>query len=556
MACSISPVTRDLRRLADSTFDLLVIGGGIYGTTAAWDATQRGLSVALIDRGDFGGGTSGNSAKTVHGGIRALRSLNVAELRQFVRERRALSRIVPHLVQPLPFVIPTYRGVTRNRWLMRLYFALNDLLAHDRNNLPDPSRQLPASRLLSREACLALNPAIDPTGVTGGIEWFDCQMYNSDRVNLSFLLSAVHAGATAANYVEATDLLQRGDRVHGVRGRDRVGDERFDISARVVLNCAGPWAPGLLHTLAPELAPTLPTHFSKAMNLVTARPLVGTHAVGGSTGSRLLFISPWRDCSIVGTSHEPFAKGVDDVVPHRAEVEQFLEQINAAFPNTGLALSDVRLVHRGLLPAVNGGRHNDTHDGMVLLKTSAIIDHRTDGVEGLVSVLGVRYTTARDTSAHAIDTVFQVLGKQAPPNRTATTPLAGGGIPNVDAFVKEAERADVPGVEPPSLRRIALSYGTRYVNVLRSLRDQPGEAQALGEACAVTRGEVRRAVREEMAVRLSDVVLRRTEAGSAGHPGRDALHAAADLMAAELDWPEDRIAEEIADVETTYEIQE
>ena len=554
MTCSISSVTRDLRRLADSTFDLLIIGGGIYGTTAAWDATQRGLSVALIDRGDFGGGTSGNSAKTVHGGIRALRSLNITELRQFVRERRALSRIVPHLVQPLPFVIPTYRGVTRNRWLMRLYFALNDLLAHDRNDLPDPSRRLPASRLLSREACLALNPAIDPTAVTGGIEWFDCQMYNSDRLNLSFLLSAVHAGATAANYVEATDLLQRGSRVQGVRVRDHIGDERFDVAARVVLNCAGPWAPGLLHTLAPDLAPALPTRFSKAMNLVTARPLVGTHAVGGSTGSRLLFISPWRGCSIVGTSHEPFVREVDDAAPRRAEVERFLAQINVVFPKTRLALSDVRLVHRGLLPAANGGPYDQ--GDVALLKTSTVADHRTDGMEGLISVLGVRYTTARDTATHAIDTVFQVLGKPAPRSRTAETALVGGDIPDVDAFVGEAERADVPGVEAPSLRRIALSYGTGYVDVLRSLGDRPGESHALGEACAVTRGEVRRAVREEMAVRLSDVVLRRTEAGSAGHPGRDALRAAADLMAAELDWPHTRVEEEIAKVETTYEISE
>ena len=514
------------------------------------------MSVALLDRGDFGGGTSGNSAKTVHGGIRALRSLNVAELRQFVRERRALSRTVPHLVQPLPFVIPTYRGVSRNRWLMRLYFALNDLLAHDRNDLPDPSRRLPGSRLLSREACLALNPAIDPTGVTGGIEWFDCQMYNSDRLNLSFLLSAVQAGATAANYVEATDLLKTGSRVHGVRAHDRIGDERFDVAARVVLNCAGPWAPGLLRTLAPELAPASPACFSKAMNLVTARPLVSTHAVGGSTGSRLLFISPWRDCSIVGTSHEPFVKEVDDLAPRRAEVEQFLEQINAAFPNTRLALSDIRLVHRGLLPAASSGRHDDDHDEVVLLKTSTITDHRTDGLEGLVSVLGVRYTTARDTSALAIDTVFQVLGKPPPPSRTAETPLVGGDIPDVDAFVSDAERADVPGVGQPSLRRIALSYGTAQARVLRSLRDQPGESHALGETCTVTRGEVRHAVREEMAMRLSDVVLRRTEAGSAGHPGRDALQTAADVIAAELDWSGDRIEKEIADVEAAYEIPE
>ena len=232
-------VKRDLRQLADTPFDLLVIGGGIYGAAAAWDATQRGLSVAVIDKGDFGGGTSFNSAKTVHGGVRALQSGNLAEPRQFVRERRALSTIVPHLVQPLPFVIPTYAGLPRNRWLMRLYFALNDLLARDRNDVRDPAQRLPASRLLSRDECLTLSPTIDPTGVTGGIEWHDSQMYNSDRVTLSFLLSATQAGAVAANYVQATGLLWDHGRVTGAHvvvgpdDRDTPSDVTLDVRACV-----------------------------------------------------------------------------------------------------------------------------------------------------------------------------------------------------------------------------------------------------------------------------------------------------------------------------------
>ena len=131
---------RDLRRLADTDFDVVVVGGGIYGTTAAWDAALRGLSVALIDRGDFGSGTSFNSAKTVHGGVRMLQSGNISGLRQFVRERRALTRIAPHLIHPMPFVIPTYRSFSRHRWFMRIGFGLNDFLARDRNeglDLPD-----------------------------------------------------------------------------------------------------------------------------------------------------------------------------------------------------------------------------------------------------------------------------------------------------------------------------------------------------------------------------------------------------------------------------------
>lgn len=228
-------MTRDLRRLADATFDLVVVGGGVHGAAAAWDAAQRGLSVALVDRGDFGGGTSFNGAKTIHGGVRALQSADLAELRLFVRERRALSRLVPHLVHPLPFVVPARRGLARNRWLLRAGFAVYDLLSQGRNAGVDPSRRLPPSRPLSRAECLALSPMLDPDGVTGGIEWFDCQMHNSDRVTLAFVRSAVRAGAAAANYAEAVDLVRRGARVDGVRVADRLGGARFDVRAPAVL---------------------------------------------------------------------------------------------------------------------------------------------------------------------------------------------------------------------------------------------------------------------------------------------------------------------------------
>ena len=540
---------RDLRRLADETFDLVVIGGGIYGTTAAWDAALRGLSVAIVDRADFGGATSFNSAKTVHGGVRALQSGNIAELRQFVRERRALSRIAPHLIHPLPFVIPTYRGLARQRWLMRIYFAINDLLARDRNDLADPAKHLPASRLLSRGECLALNPLINPTGVTGGIEWFDCQMHNSDRVNLSFLLSAVDRGAVATNYVECVGALRRERRVEGIVARDRIGGERFDVRARVVLNGAGPWAPTLLTTLAPELGTALPKGLSKAMNVIVARSMNGRHAVGGPAGSRLLFIAPWRGRVLVGTGHDRFDGAPDDVIARRPEVARFLSEVNQAFPGLAIGLDDVSLVHRGLLPARDG-----TGSHVRLLKKSTVRDHRADGIDGLLSILGVRYTTARDTARQAVETVFSALGRPAPVCRTDETPLVGGDIDDLDRFVRDAERAETPGVSVATRRRLALSYGSTQGSLLAALRATPADRAALGVACEVTRAEVRHAVREEMAVRLSDAVMRRTEAGSAGHPGDDALRAAAGVMAEELGWPPARVDEEVAGAQQAFVI--
>ena len=515
---------------------------------AAWDATLRGLAVALIDRGDFGGGTSFNSAKTIHGGVRALQTGNVAALRRFARERRALALLLPHLVRPLPFLIPTYRGVPRNRTLLRCYFAIGDRLTRTVGAFPGAAGRLPGSRVVSREECLRLNPLIDPAGVTGGVEWFDCQMRNSDRVPLAFVASAVEAGAVAANYVEATAALRRGNAVEGVRASDRLTGETLDIRARIVMNATGPWAPDLTRRLVSEAGGRLVGRLSKAMNFVIRSPLGGSHAVAGPAGGRLLFVAPWREHAIVGTSHDAYDGGADGLALDREEIERFLAAVNAAFPNLSLAPGDLRLVHRGLLPASARG------DGARLATRSAVVDHRRDGIHGLISVLGVRFTTARDTAERAVDLVMAQAAHPDGPCRSASAPLVGGDLPDFDGFLRDALSGADDAIPGPARERVARTYGTRQRAVLDLLRASPGDRAPLGGACAVTAGEVRHAVREEMAVRLSDALLRRTEAGSAGHPGDDALGAAAGVMAAELGWTPARTAAEMDAVRRTYQL--
>ena len=539
---------RDPGALAGRTFDIVIIGGGIYGAIAAWDATLRGLSVAVIDRGDFGGGTSLNSAKTVHGGVRALRSGNVAALRRFARERHALSRVLPHLIRPLPFVIPTYRGVPRNRMMLGLYFALGDRLVRNGSDEHCAAARLPCSRVLSRAECLHLNPFIDPTGVTGGIEWFDCQMYNSDRVHFSFVASAAAAGAVAVNYVEATGALRRGPGVEGLRVCDRLSGESLEVRAHVVLNAAGPWAPELSRRLAGGIGARLHGRMSKAMNIVIESPLSGSHAVAGPARGRLLFVAPWRGHAIVGTSHDRHDGGADALALDRLQIDAFLRAIVEAFPRLPLDLGDVRLVHRGLLPASPRG------DGVRLETTSAIVDHRVDGIHGLISILGVRYTTARDTAERAVDLAVEQLARRVRRCRTAVAPLVGGDMDDFDDFLREATTAENDAVPVPTRERLARTYGTRHRIVLERLVASAQDRAPLGATCPVTAGEVRHAVREEMAVKLGDALLRRTEAGSAGHPGDDALAKAAGIMAGELGWTPQRRETEIAELRQAYQL--
>ncbi|HXG89008.1 MAG TPA: glycerol-3-phosphate dehydrogenase/oxidase [Vicinamibacterales bacterium] len=542
-------MVRDLRRLADTRFDVVVIGAGFYGALAAWDATLRGLSVALIDKNDFGAATSFNNLKTLHGGLRSLQSLNFPQMRLFIRERRALARVARHLVRPLPFVVPTYRHPQRAASLLRVALLINDLVARDRHQgLDDPSLDLPAGAIVSREECLRLNPVIDQKGVTGGAVWHDYQMDNTDRMTLSFVLSAADAGAAAANYVTAVQLLRDGSRVNGVRVTDALTGSEFDIRAQTVINATGPWATSFLESNEPRAASPAP-RLSRAMNLVT-RPLVHGNACGGVARGRFLFLVPWRDVSLLGTSHDVHAELPEQLTVTRWDLEAFLADAREAFPHANLATGDVRLVHRGLLPMVSG---TDSH--VKLLRESAVVDHTRDGAAGLISMFGVRYTTARHTAERAVDAVFTDRGdRRPPPCRTAVTPVAGGAITNKDSFLRAVLLRDIASVTPDLLRRLALTYGTGYDAVLQLIRDQPVLAEPLGRHCPVTGAEIVHAVRTESAICLSDALLRRTEAGSAGHPGADAVERAARHMGDELAWDDWKQRNQIAELEAFYRL--
>jgi glycerol-3-phosphate dehydrogenase len=537
---------RDLRRLADTRFDLVIIGAGFYGAIAAWDATLRGLSVAIIDKGDFGAATSFNNMKTLHGGLRSLQAMDFPQMRLFIRERRALARIAPHLVRPMPFVVPTYRHPKRSALVMRMALAMNDAASRDRHEgIDDPGLRLPDGELISREECLQFNPVIAPDGVTGGAVWHDYQMHNTDRMTLSFVLSAAERGAAAANYVAASGLLRDGGRVAGVQVEDRLTGQHFDLRGAAVVNAAGPWAASLLQALVPGATSPAPK-LSRAMNIVTRR-VVSTHGCGGLAHGRFLFLVPWRDVSILGTSHDAHVGAPDRLHVTRRDVDAFLADAREAFPRARLTVADVRLVHRGLLPMVSGDATR-----VKLLRESAVIDHGREGSAGLISMFGVRYTTARHTAALAIDAVFRARGTEtAPPSPTSEVAVAGGNIDNKEKFLRGVLLQESAHAPEDVLRRLALTYGTQYDRVLALVRE-PALSSPLGTSCSVTAAEVVHAVRQEAAVKLSDALIRRTEAGSAGHPGSDAIAHAAAIMSRELGWDAERIAREIDETEAFY----
>src|SRR5437763_3387999 len=229
-------MTRDLEALTDRTFDVLVVGGGIYGLAIAYDAAQRGLAVALVERQDFGSGASFNHLRTIHGGLRYLQSLDVSRARESVRERGTLARIAPHAVRPLVFALPLTRSVVRGKLALRAGFAVDRVISIGRNRGMPPPLRLPRGRVISRNQAIQRFPGLRRQGLTGAAVWYDYQTTEADRLTFAWALAAAEHGAVIANHVEAIGPLVDGRRVTGVRARDHEGRREIEIAATVTVN--------------------------------------------------------------------------------------------------------------------------------------------------------------------------------------------------------------------------------------------------------------------------------------------------------------------------------
>jgi glycerol-3-phosphate dehydrogenase len=551
---------RDIGAVSSREYDLAIIGGGIYGACAAWDAALRGLSVALVDRGDFGHATSSNPLKLVHGGFRYLQHADIARIRASSGERRTLMRIAPHLVHPIPFVIPTYRHGMRGKELLALALAVYNLVVLDRNwGINDPVKRISYGDLLSKTECLQLFPAIERHGLTGGVVFYDGQMYSPPRLLITYLKSAADAGADLLNYAEVTGFLKKTDRIAGVEVRDALTGDQFEIRSRMVLNAAGPWTGEILEKLGtPRASPTFA--FSKDWYLVVNRPSTTTYALAVpsrhrdpnalvSRGQRHLFLIPWRRYTLVGSGHVAYEGKPDQCAVSEQDIQGLLDEINESYPSGAIARNEVSFVNTGLVP------REDDQNGMAEVKLGRrhrIVDHEVhDGLRGLVTVLGVRFTTSRAVAQKLVDLIFRRLERQSPECATDTTPLWGGQIEDFADFFKRETYARPYGLNSDTITRMLHLYGSEYRKVLEFIDDNPVLSHTLGDS-SVIGAEVIYAIRCELAYKLGDVVLRRTELGTGGNPGAAALEQCAALMAQEHKWSKARMQSEVAEVRRAF----
>jgi glycerol-3-phosphate dehydrogenase len=545
-------MVRNPANLSRHTYDVLVIGGGIYGVCVAWDAALRGLSVALVEKGDFGHATSSNSLRVIHGGLRYLQHGDIRRVRRSIQERTTFMRIAPYLVHPLPILIPTYGHSLRGKEIFSIAMLINRFLAFDQNG----QKQFPGGRVVSRQECLRVIPGVYERGLTGAVVVYDCQMSNSERLVLSFARSAAQAGAELANYVEVTELRVKGGRITGVSARDALTGDELTIQAKSVVNAGGPWIDRIVASLnggsLRQMAP-----FSKAFNLLINRQLISEYGVGmysRSTfkdrdaildkGSRLFFIIPWHNWSLIGTAHLSYNVDPDNFHVTQAEIQAFIDEINQAYPYADLKAEDVHCAYGGLLPiarCTNGAVH--------LVRHHRLYDHRKqDQIDGLISVLGVKFTEARYVAEKTVDTIFRKLGNKPPKSMTAVTPLYGGQIDQFDKFLTEETERKSREVSTDMVRLLISQHGSAYSNVLKYVKKTNEAGQPILGACSITRAEVLHSIREEMAQKLVDIVFRRSTLALPGSLTEGSLKMCAAVMAQELGWNEERVRREIAEV--------
>lgn len=531
-------------RLADETFDLLIIGGGATGACVARDASLRGLKTALIERGDFANATSAHNSKLIHGGLRYLRNFELSLVRESLHERRIWQHIAPHLVRPLPFLIPLRGGGFAARAALSAGLTLYDALAFDRGRLDDPAQRLPGHSWLDAQAAKRLEPVIDANDLGGAFLYYDAQMYSPERLALECLLDADEHGAAIANYVEAERLLLRRGRVEGANVRDKRSGVAFDVRARVTLLAAGPWADLFMEDALSKPASHKLAR-SKGIHLVTA-PLSRHYALAVAARHGHFFVLPWRGRTLLGTTDVPFSGNPDQLSVSEKDIEDFLDFVNRHLPAARLSRSAIDYAYAGLRPLVYDGS-SDTYTAS---RRSELVDHgREDSLVGLYSAIGGKWTTSRRLAQSVVDTIARATGARLDKCRTATEPLPGGRIGRFEEFRQSLMSASP---ERDNIAHLAQLYGALLPRVLSQLKDGPSLLDPIAPTGDIA-AQVAYAVREEMALTLADVILRRTGIGQLGLPTEHALDRASRLMADELGWSEATRVSEVSATRSHYE---
>jgi glycerol-3-phosphate dehydrogenase len=510
-------------------FDLLVIGGGITGAGVARDAALRGVRVALVERHDYASGTSSRSSRLVHGGVRYLEHGQLGLVFESSRERRTLQRIAPHLVRALAFTWPVYEGARVPRWKLGAGLLLYDVLSLFRNRRHER---------LDARAVHASEPALRIEALVGGARYWDAAT-DDVRLTLATVLSAQRAGAVVLNHASVVGLVRQDGRVSGATVTNTLDDATTTVHARVVVNATGPWSDEIERMADAQAGAGV--RGSKGVHVSVVRARVGNTAAVTLTApqdGRVMFVLPAGHYAIIGTTDSYDATKPEDVHATRADVTYLLEAANHYFPNAQLTEHDVVSAWAGIRPLAAHGATGSP--------SSASREHSiVESAPGLLRVTGGKLTTYRAMAEEIVDRVERLLGRPPTASRTATLPIEGGDLREVQEEVAHAVAAT--GDEAIA-RRLVLAYGTAWHGVWSLTQADPALGATVEPGLPYLHAELLHAVTHEQAATLTDLLIRRTPvAFETRDHGRSAARRIAHVVGRWMRWTDAEIDEAVLD---------
>jgi glycerol-3-phosphate dehydrogenase len=533
-----------LAALSQEQFDVVVVGGGITGAGVALDAATRGFSVALLERGDYACGTSSRSSKLVHGGLRYLQHFDLGLVREALLERQLLVALAPHLVRPLPLVVPAFDGAHPDR-LVGVGLNLYDVMSRERTRKSGGERERRRKgkgeswsperhRVISGEEVIELLPALAAREPTSGYLFYDCQT-DDVRLVLTVLGEAERFGAICANRAHVTGLLERDGQACGVYVSDAESGERFEVRAANVVNATGVWAdelsPQELHDEAelPHIRPSRGTHIVISSEQL---PLVGG-AIVPAGGGRTIFALPWLGHTLIGTTDNDYEGSLEHIEPSAEDVEYLLDAVNEFFA-TELTAAQLTGAFAGVRPLISTG---DSKKSVDISRKAELYETSS----GMITITGGKLTTWRRMAKMTVDRLVEREARDAP-CRTHEIPL---GQP-----IAAEELPRVQGVAEVSYQALAARYGHGARTVLALAAERPELARPIVVGLPDLLAEAALAARHEQARSIGDVLARRTRlallaarelSGERAAPVRDV----GQVLARELDWSDQRLHAEL-----------
>lgn len=523
--------------MGNKIYDIIIIGGGINGAGIARDAAKRGLAVYLAEKNDFGFGTTSRSTKLIHGGLRYLEHYEIGLVRESLREREILLKQAPHLIKPLKFVIPIYEDHKYGYGKVKLGLLAYDILSYDKS--------LENHKSFSSEEIINIEPNIRITNLEGGFTYIDCQVNYPERLCLENILLAQEDGAEVHNYTEVTGFIQENHNILGVKLRGVLTGAESKAYGRYLINAAGPWVDKILKHQNPKTEKKLGG--TKGSHILLPKFQDGPqHAiyVPAHQDGRPFFIIPWRDYYWVGTTDIRYDGDLDTVQTSREEIQYLLREVNFVVPNANMSSEDVLYCLAGIRPLPVT---EDEKEEAEITRRHLIFDHEQEGIHGLVSIIGGKLTTYRNLAEETVDYIFEKMGETNPLCRTESIPLWGGGMNNIDQYIKENSKKYCLkyGLEEEQIAYLISIYGKNFYQVLKLTENSPKLKERICKNNLDIKAQIVFSLQHELPRTLADIYLRRTGIGTSICRGLDCVKVGAKVMGKYLGWRRKRIRQEV-----------